>query len=468
MHAQSLCDNPLSPSDMRKIYIARRQHVLDMLRTLCQGALALLPTAPEHIRSRDTEYPYRQDSYFYYLTGFTEPDAMLVLDAHAEKDEPSSLLFCRPKNEEREIWDGFRFGPQAARNALGVDQAYAIEDLDHHMAALFAKAPAICYAFGQNIQLDTQIRRWITAAAQKNRDGRRAPPTVYDLTALLDPMRAIKQPHEIDIMRRAARISADGHLRAMQNCYPGICEYELEAELLYAFRRQGSQFPAYSSIVAAGPNACTLHHLAGTAKARNGDLVLIDAACELDGYAADITRTFPVNGRFSKPQRTLYEIVLAAQKAAIDATRPDAHFNEPHEAAVRILAQGLRDTGLLPADKYGTLEDILEQESYKRFYMHRTSHWLGLDVHDCGLYRDLQAPKGKDNQYPWIRLEANRVLTIEPGLYIRPAADVSDEYWNIGIRIEDDVVVTEQGCELLSRDVPVAVADIEKLVGSHR
>ncbi len=468
MHIQPLNESSLSPSDMRTIYIERRQQVLEILRNTCKGALAIIPTAPERTRSRDTDHPYRHDSYFYYLTGFTEPEAMLVLDASAEKEAPSSILFCRPKNEEREIWDGFRFGPHAARDALGVDEAHSIETLDQEMPVLLAKAPAICYAFGQSHTLDKNMRRWLAAAAQKNRTGRRAPSVVYDITALLDPMRAIKHPHEIDLMRRAARISAQGHLRAMEKCYPGIREYELEAELLYTFRRHGSQSTAYSSIVAAGPNACVLHHLAGTAEARVGDMVLIDAACELDSYAADITRTFPVNGRFSKPQRTLYEIVLAAQQAAIDATQPGASFNEPHEAALRILTQGLLDTGLLPSDKYGSLEDAIEKEAYKRFYMHKTSHWLGLDVHDCGLYRDLQAPRGKDNQHPWIRLQKNMVLTIEPGLYVRAAADIPEEYWDIGIRIEDDAVVTEKGCELLSRDVPVTVAEIEALVGCHK
>lgn len=465
MHTQPLNESALSPSDMRAIYIQRRAQLLEVLRTACQGALAILPTAPERVRSRDTHYPYRHDSNFYYLTGFTEPQAMLVLNASAQKEAPSSILFCRPKNEEREIWEGFRFGPHAARNALGVDEAYSIELLDQEMPALLAKAPALCYAFGQSHSFDKKMRRWLLAAAQISRNGRRAPPVVYDLAALLDPMRAIKQPHEIDLMRRAACISAKGHLRAMQKCYSGIREYELEAELLYEFRRHGSQSVAYSSIVAAGPNACVLHHLAGTAKARVGDMVLIDAACELDSYAADITRTFPVNGRFTKAQRALYEIVLAAQQAAIDVTRAQARFNEPHEAALRILTQGLLDLGLIPKNLYGSVEDAIEKEAYKRYYMHKTSHWLGLDVHDCGAYRDATEPVGSDNLYPWIRLQENMVLTIEPGLYVRAAADIPEEYWNIGIRIEDDAVVTKTGCELLSRDVPVSVAEIEKLVG---
>lgn len=445
------------------VYQARRDRVLAALRA-AGGGVAFVQTAPEVARNRDTDYPYRHDSYFYYLTGFAEPQACIVLDANAGPGEPSAILFCRPKNAERETWEGFHFGPQAAREAFGFDAAFPIEALDEQLPKLLADAPALHYALGRSAELDGKVRGWIDAVRAQSRSGVTPPGSLVDITPLIDDMRLVKDAHELAIMRRAARISAEAHRRAMAVCRPGMLEYELEAELLYTFRRRGAQAPAYGSIVAAGANACVLHYPAGNATLREGDLVLIDAACELDGYAADITRTFPANGRFSPAQRELYEIVLAAQRAAIDATRPGASFEAPHDAAVRVLAQGLLDTGIVSHERLPSVDDVIAERAYARFYMHRTGHWLGMDVHDCGDYRERQAAPDETGALPWRTLRASMALTIEPGLYVRAAPDVPEQYWDIGIRIEDDAVVTDTGCELITRDVPVAVDEIEALM----
>jgi Xaa-Pro aminopeptidase len=298
----------------------------------------------------------------------------------------------------------------------------------------------------------------------KGRSGVAAPAAAHDLLPLLDEMRLFKDNHEVSIMRRAGEISAQAHRRAMAACRPGVREYELEAELLYTFRKHGAQGPAYGSIVAAGANACVLHYAAGNTIAQDGDLILIDAACELDGYASDITRTFPANGRFTPAQRELYDIVLAAQEAAIAATRPGATFDDPHNAALRVLSQGLLDTGIVDKGLYSSVDEVIAERAYAPFYMHRTSHWIGMDVHDCGDYRERGAPRDAQGALPARTLRPSMALTIEPGLYIRPAENVPEKYWHIGIRIEDDVVVTADGCELLTRDVPVKADEIEALM----
>jgi Xaa-Pro aminopeptidase len=302
-----------------------------------------------------------------------------------------------------------------------------------------------------------QLQGWLVAAQNAVRDTRALPRQWLDLSDVLAEMRLVKDASELATMRAAAAISAQGHVRAMQSAHPGCHEYELEAELLYHFRKHGAQAVAYDSIVAAGANACVLHHRAGNAVMQDGDLVLIDAGCELDGYASDITRTFPANGKFSEPQRALYDIVLAAQQAAYAKTSPQHHFNAGHDAAVQVLTQGLLDEGLLQ----GTLDQAIETASYRQFYMHRTGHWLGMDVHDVGSYR---SPPASTEERPWRQLQAGMVLTIEPGLYVRPAPDVAEKFWGIGIRIEDDAVVTETGCELISRGVPVAADEIEAIM----
>jgi len=428
-----------------RIYAKRRAALLAQM----QSGIAIVPTAPERARNRDSEYLYRFDSYFYYLCGFQEPEAVLVLIAGPE---PQSVLFCREKNLERETWDGFRFGPEAAQEAFGVDAAYPVGQLDEKLPALMANQSALHYAPGMDADWDARIMRWLNEVRAQGRTGVSAPQRIHDVRAALDEMRLLKDEHELDLMRRAAAISAKAHVRAMRATRPGKMEYEIEAELLYEFRRHGAQFPAYWPIVAGGANACVLHYSDNSARLDEGALLLIDAGCELDGYASDITRSFPVNGKFGGAQKDIYELVLAAQAAAIAATRPGAAWDVPHEAAVRVLAQGMIDFGLCS----GSLDQVLETGDYKRFYMHRTGHWLGLDVHDAGEYK----LEGK-----WRPLAAGMVLTVEPGCYIRPAEGVPEAYWNIGVRIEDDVLVTGSGCEVISAATPKSVADIEALVG---
>jgi Xaa-Pro aminopeptidase len=426
---------------------------IDRRRRLAQAmgeGVAVVPTAPERLRNRDTHFPYRFDSHFYYLTGFAEPEAVLVLTA-----DHRSLLFCREKSEEREIWDGFRYGPEAARERFGFDEAYPIALLDEKLAELLENQPALLYPVGADPEWDARAMRWLNAVRAKARAGIAAPERVQDVRSLIDHMRLVKDAQELATMRRAARIAAAAHRRAMQTTRPARNEYEIEAELLYEFRRNGAQFPAYSPIVAGGANACVLHYVFNDAPLREGDLLLIDAGCELDGYASDITRTFPVSGRFSAAQREVYEIVLAAQSAAMDKVRPGTAWNEPHDAAVRVLAQGMLDLKLLS----GALEEVLEKQTYKRFYMHRTGHWLGLDVHDAGEYK---------RAGQWRALEPGMALTVEPGLYIRAAHDVPERLRNIGIRIEDDVVVTQGDCEVITAEAPKGVAEIEALMRDAR
>lgn len=412
------------------------------------GGVAVIPTAPERVRNRDTTFPYRADSYFHYLTGFPEPEAVLVLIAG---DKPQSILFCREKDIEKEIWDGFRYGPAGACETFGFDAAHPIGEFDAKLAELLADQPALWYSLGHDAAWDLRISQALNTVRNQTRAGKRAPNVIHDVRATLDEMRLVKDTHEIALMRKAAAIAGAAHRRAMHFTAPGKHEYEVEAEFLHEFRRQGSQFPAYAPIVAGGANACVLHYVGNNRELKDGDLLLIDAGCELDGYASDITRTFPVNGKFSGPQADVYDLVLDAQTAAIAATRPGATFLAPHEAAVRVLAQGMIDLKLLE----GSLDGVIESESYKRFYMHRTGHWLGLDVHDAGEYR-----AGEE----WRILAPGMMLTVEPGCYIRPADDVPAAFHNIGVRIEDDALVTADGCEILTADTPKTVTAIEELM----
>ena len=438
------------------VWAARRAR---LLAQMTPGAVAMLATAAVAPRNGDSDYPYRHDSAFYYLTGFTEPDSALALVA-ARGDTPSrAILFCREKNPEREIWDGHRHGPDGARLAFGVDAAFAIAELDAQMGQLLANAPALYYALGHSAALDAQVQRWLGQLRRQARSGVQAPAAACDLPPLIDEMRLFKDDAEQALMRRAASISGLAHARAMRASRPGQFEYEIEAELLYEFRRHGAQFPAYTPIVAGGANACVLHYQQNNARVADGELVLIDAGCEFDGYAADITRTYPVNGRYTAPQRTLYELVLAAQAAALAAVRPGARYAGIHEAAVRVLAQGMLDTGLLQTHVVGNVDDVIAEQRYLQFYMHGTGHWLGMDVHDVGQYRDVAAP-----DKPSRPLQPGMVLTVEPGIYVRPAAGVPEQYWNIGIRIEDDVLVTADGHSILSATTPKTVAEIEQLM----
>ena len=425
-------------------YLQRRE----VLSRRLKGGVAIVPTAPERMRNRDSDYPYRFDSYFYYLTGFGEPESVFVL---VGGKNPRAILFCREKNPERELWDGVRCGPRAARKTYGFDETWPIETLDEKLPQLLANKDSVYYPTGMDASWDTRVIGWVNQVRGQARSGVSAPGDIRDIRVILDEMRLIKDDHEIGVMRRAAAISAAAHCRAMQATRPGRMEFEIEAELLHEFRRNGSQFPAYSSIVAGGANACILHYRENDARLKRGDILLIDAGCELHGYASDITRSFPVDGRFSKAQREIYELVLAAQAAAIKSVRPGKSWQAPHDAAVRVLVRGFIKLGLCK----GSVSDVIASGDYRRFYMHRTGHWLGLDVHDAGEYKQDGA---------WKTLRPGMVLTVEPGCYIRPAPNVPKQYWNIGIRIEDDVLVTKTGCEVITAAAPKTVAQIEALM----
>lgn len=438
----------MSPSNrvnpLAAVCAARRKRLAHLMK----DGVAIVPTAPERARNRDSHYPYRFDSYFYYLTGFTEPEAVLVVVGGAK---PKSVLFCRDKDKEREIWDGFRFGPDGARGAFGFDEAFRITELDARMPELLANQPQLWCHLGSDAQWDARVLGWLNAVRAQTRSGVAAPAAINDVRTLLDDMRLVKDGHELATMRRAAQISTGAHKRAMRLAAPGRTEYEIEAELLHEFRRGGAQSPAYTSIVAGGANACVLHYVQNDAVLNAGDLLLIDAGCELDGYASDITRTFPVDGKFSAAQSDVYQLVLAAQAAAIEEVRPGAAWNVPHDAAVRVLAQGFIDLKLCQ----GTLDKVIESGEYRKFYMHRTGHWLGLDVHDAGEYK-------RDGD--WRKLEAGMVLTVEPGCYIQGGEGVPAPLAGIGVRIEDDVAVTATGREVLTAAAPKSIADIEALM----
>lgn len=444
----------LHPADTLS-FKSRRAHLLAWMRSL-GGGIAVISTAPERARNRDNHYAYRHDSDFFYLTGFTEPHAWLVLIAG---DQDQSILCCEGKNIEMELWNGVRWGHEAAAEHFGFDLAFDVASLDDIMPERMLGQPRLFTTMSRpaDPELLPRLQRWIMQAMQSCRGTRATPHQWLDISEVLSEMRLIKDPGEQQTMRAAAKISAEAHVRAMQTAQPGKHEFELEAELLCTFRKHGAQSVAYNSIVAAGANACILHHAAGNSVMRDGDLVLIDAGCELDGYASDITRTFPANGKFSGPQRALYDIVLAAQTAAAACTSPAHHWNAGHDAAVEVLTQGLLDVGLLK----GSLEQAIETAAYKPFYMHRTGHWLGMDVHDVGSYR--MTPAANEDR-PWRMLESGMVLTIEPGLYVRPDENISREFWNIGIRIEDDAIVTAKGCDLITRDAPVDPDEIEALM----
>ncbi len=424
----------------------------DLARAIGPNGVLIVPAAREVTRNRDVHYPFRQNSDFAWLTGFPEPDAVAVL-APKHKDG-EFVLFCRPRDPEREVWDGHRYGTEGAVAHFGADAAHPLAELDEQLPALLADRKRIHYPLGVNAEFDLNVMRWLQAVRAQARKGISAPTELVTSDALLHERRLIKSKRELATMRRAAAISADAHRRLMHCCRPGLTEQQLEATFLHACGEAGARFQAYPPIVAGGSNACVLHYVDNAAVLGDGDLVLIDAGCELDGYASDITRTFPVNGRFSGPQRTLYELVLAAQTAAIAAVQPGKRWDAPHKAALKVLTRGLVELGLIA----GTPDDVpqlIKDEQYKPFYMHRTGHWLGMDVHDVGSYK--QAGK-------WRTLEPGMVLTVEPGLYVAPDADAPAEYRGIGIRIEDDVLVTADGHEVLSRDVPKDAEAIERLM----
>ncbi len=427
---------------------ARRRR--DLMATLTKNSIAILTAAPEQVRSRDTYFPYRQDSNFFYLTGFHEPEAVLVLIP--KRPQGQFILFCRERDRSREIWDGRRAGPEGARELYGADDAFPIDDIDEILPGLLEGRDRVYYALGRNRTFDTRLLDWIDGIRARARSGAVPPDEFVDLDHLLHEARLFKTATELKVMRKAGAISARAHCRAMRAARPGLYEYQLQAEIEHAFASEGARHPAYGSIVGGGANACVLHYVENSASLQDGDLVLIDAGCELEHYAADITRTFPVNGKFSAPQQALYEVVLAAQLAAIEAARAGNHWDEPHRVTVKIITQGLVDLGLLK----GNVEDLIARNAYTDFYMHRAGHWLGMDVHDVGDYK-------VDNE--WRLLEPGMVMTVEPGIYVAPDnRKVAKKWRGIGIRIEDDVAITRKGPEVLTAGVPKTVADIERLM----
>ncbi|WP_240687719.1 Xaa-Pro aminopeptidase [Alkanindiges illinoisensis] len=432
-----------SPAQMP--FAHRRARLLEQMG---DDAIAIIATRAEMYRNRDADYKFRADSSFYYLTGFAEPEAVAVLQTGS--DQPYTL-FCRERNREMEIWNGLRAGTEGALSQYATDQAFTIEQLDEQIISLLSGKKRLYVRLGQDAAFDLRVTGWLKKIAANQRQGGQGLVEIIQLDSLLDEMRLFKDTHEIDLMRRAAQISAQAHVRAMQQVKPGMMEYQLEAELLYIFAQNGCQ-TAYNSIVGGGANGCILHYVENNQPLKDGDLVLIDAGAELDHYAADITRTFPVNGKFSPEQKALYELVLKAQLAAIEATKPGNHYRLPHETAVQILTEGLVELGLLQGD----VDELIASEAYRQFYMHGTGHWLGMDVHDVGSYK-------LNNE--WRPYQPGMVVTVEPGLYIAPDDDSVDARWRgIGIRIEDDVLVTESGNEVLTCDVPKTVEEIEALM----
>ena len=433
-----------------KEFARRRKQLMEQMES---NSIAIVPAAPERVRSRDTEYPYRQDSDFYYLSGFVEPEAVLVLIPGREHGE--YVMFCREKDREREIWDGYRQGPEGACKNLGADDAFPIDDIDEILPGLIEGRERVYYAMGRDADFDHQVMSWVNSIRAKVRSGATPPGEFLDLDHYLHDMRLYKSAAEVAVMREAGEISARAHVRAMKACQAGVYEYQLEADILHEFAHSGARYPAYNSIVGGGDNGCILHYVENQDALKDGDLVLIDAGCELEYYAADITRTFPVSGRFSKEQKALYQLTLDAQQAAIDTIKPGNHWNEPHEASVRTITAGLIELGLLQGD----LEALIKAEDYKEFYMHRIGHWLGMDVHDVGDYK-----VGGE----WRVLEEGMCMTVEPGIYVAPDnIQVESKWRGIGIRIEDDIVITKDGCDILSKDVPKSVAAIEALMAEQ-
>jgi Xaa-Pro aminopeptidase len=433
---------------MTDIHRARREHLLEVIGP---GA-AVFPSAPVAIRNNDVEHEYRQDSDLHYLTGFEEPESVLVLTN--QHPEHRAILFLRERDPTREVWDGARLGVERAPEALGVDAAFPIKDLAEKLPDYLSNVRRLHCRLGFDRAFDEVVLEAIRAVRRKGRTGVRPPTEIVDTVESLHEMRMRKSPAELEIMRRAAAVTREAHVRAMQVAKPGVFEYEVEAEILRVFRKHGSQRPAYGSIVGSGPNATVLHYRRNDRRIEEGDLLLIDAGCEIDYVASDVTRTFPVSGKFTAEQRALYDIVLEAQKKCIDATRPGASIDEVHDVAVRALSEGLLEEGLVA----GSLDEVISEGKYKPYYMHRTSHWLGMDVHDVGTY----FVDGKSRP-----LEPGFVITIEPGLYIARDADVDPRWRGIGIRIEDDVLVTVDGHEVITADVPKEPGDVERVLAQR-
>lgn len=428
-----------------KIYA---QHRRQLMRMMGENSIAVLPAAPVLLRNRDVEYGFRQDSDFYYLSGFPEPESVIVLVPGRKQGQ--FILFVRDRDKKKETWDGRRYGPEGAVEQFGADQAYPITDLEDILPGLMEHCESVYYTIGLNPEFDKTVMNCVNNLRSKARGGTHVPYEFVSLDYLLHDMRLYKHRDELRLMRKAAKISVQAHIDAMQACEPGVYEYQLEAELLYRFNRQGAGW-AYQSIVGGGANSCILHYTENNQILNDGDMVLIDAGAEYKGYAADITRTFPVNGRFTDAQREIYELVLESQQAAMKKIKPGNHWNDPHEAAVRVLTKGMVELGLLK----GSIRNLIKEEQYSKFYMHRTGHWLGMDVHDVGDYK-------VDDE--WRLLEQGMVLTVEPGLYIPAGTRGVKRWWNIGVRIEDDVAVTRDGHEMLSAGLPRTCDEIEAVM----
>lgn len=425
-------------------YARRRRNLMALMEP---NSIAIIPSAQQHLRSRDTEFPFRQDSDFYYLSGFVEPESVLVLIPGRSHGE--FVIFCRESDPALELWHGKRAGPDGACARFGADDAFPVGDIDDILPGLIEGRERVYYSMGRSDRFDRQIMDWVNTIRSKESSGASPPGEFTDLDHMLHDLRLIKSAAEQRLMRRAGEITAQAHRRVMAFCKPGQFEYELEGELNHEFVRGGARYPAYPSIVGSGANACTLHYIENGAKMRDGDLVLVDAGCELEYYAADLTRTFPVGGTFTSEQRALYEVVLAGHAAAIAQVKAGNHWNAPHDASVRAITAGLVELGLLE----GEVDELIAAEAYREFYMHRVGHWLGLDVHDVGDYR-----VGDE----WRLLEAGMVMTVEPGIYVAPDNNSVARKWRgIGIRIEDDVLVTRKGCEILTEGAPRTVEDIE-------
>ncbi len=438
---------------MKKLTQADFQERRDILAgEMGLRSIAIIATSPVALRNRDADYKYRADSSFFYLTGFAEPEAVAVIETFDTEEEGYTYsLFCRERDREMEIWNGYRAGVDGAVDDYEADEAYAIDLLDEEILTKLQNKDKLFYRIGHNAEFDARVAKWIATASGESRRGTSAPAQIMQLDRIVDEMRLHKDENEIELMQLASDISAEAHTLAMQKVRPGMMEYALEAELNYVFGKNGC-VPSYNSIVGGGENACILHYVENDKELKDDDLVLIDAACEYQFYASDITRTFPVNGKFSPEQKALYNVVLDAQIAAINAVQIGNSYKEPHNVAVRILVQGLLDLGIMQ----GEIDEIIQTESFRQFYMHGTGHWLGMDVHDVGTYK----ANGE-----WRAYEEGMVVTVEPGLYIAPDDETVDVKWRgIGIRIEDDVVATKNGPLVLTAKVVKTVEDIEALM----
>lgn len=425
-------------------FARRRKNLMALMEP---HSIAIIPSAREQVRSRDTEFPFRQDSDFYYLSGFVEAESVLVLIPGREHGE--FVMFCRERDPNMELWHGHRAGPEGVCASYAADDAFPIGDIDDILPGLLEGRDRVYYSMGRRTEFDQQIMAWVNSIRSKVSNGAVPPGEFTDLDHMLHDLRLFKSAAELREMKRAAEITNLGHRRAMRSCRPDMYEYQLEADLLHEFASNGARHPAYPCIVGSGDNSCILHYIDNNNRMRDGDLVLVDAGCEHDYYAADVTRTFPVNGTFNAEQRSIYDLVLSAQQAAIDAIGPGRHWNEAHDATVRVITAGLVELGLLA----GKIEELIEQESYRDFYMHRVGHWLGLDVHDVGDYRVAGT---------WRLLEPGMVMTVEPGIYIAPQnKNVAKKWRGIGVRIEDNVVVTSSGCEVLTAEIPRTATEIE-------